>query len=82
MNKNKQKQPILNSIDPPIYKSFLLQLVTKANEEDKKKENEYDFVIIDTTEDGAINLPIDEFDFYKTCKKRLKKCLEKFKMMY
>mgnify|MGYP000088092065 FL=1 len=39
----------------------------------KLKENEYDFVIIDTTEDGAINLPIDEFDFYKTCKKRLKK---------
>ena len=42
MNKNKQKQPILNSIDPPIHKSFLLELVNKANEEDKKKENESD----------------------------------------
>ncbi len=39
----------------------------------KLKNNEYDLVIIDTTEDGAINLPIDEFDFYKTCKTKLKK---------
>ena len=39
----------------------------------KIKNNEYDLVIIDTTEDGTINLPIDEFDFYKTCKTKLKK---------
>jgi spermidine synthase len=39
----------------------------------KLKNNEYDLIIIDTTEDGAVNLPIDEFDFYKTCKTKLKK---------
>ena len=39
----------------------------------KIKTNEYDLIIIDTTEDGTVNLPIDEFDFYKTCKTKLKK---------
>jgi len=39
----------------------------------KLKNNEYDLIIVDTTEDGFINLPIDEFDFYKKCKTKLKK---------
>tara|TARA_B100000900_G_C20555944_1_gene706829 strand:+ start:705 stop:1700 length:996 start_codon:yes stop_codon:yes gene_type:complete len=39
----------------------------------KLKDNTYDLIIIDTTEDGIVNLPIDEFSFYQDCKKKLKK---------
>ncbi len=40
---------------------------------DTLKNNTYDLVIIDTTEDGFVNLPIDEFSFYEKCKNKMKK---------
>ena len=40
---------------------------------DSLKNNNYDMVIIDTTEDGFVNLPIDEFSFYEKCKTKMKK---------
>tara|TARA_Y100000992_G_scaffold264994_1_gene202082 strand:+ start:180 stop:1112 length:933 start_codon:yes stop_codon:yes gene_type:complete len=37
------------------------------------KDNYFDLVIIDTTEDGSNNSPIDKYDFFKKCKNKLKK---------
>lgn len=37
------------------------------------KDNYFDLIIIDTTEDGSNNSPIDKYDFFKKCKSKLKK---------
>jgi hypothetical protein len=58
---------ISNSFQKPIntYISSSHHLITTIGVKD--------LIIVDTTEDGFINLPIDEFDFYKKCKTKLKK---------